>query len=179
LSEGEVKEMGMAWKDALKILKTFHAAGADGSPASMQKELEGLEESLKGWELRDESREKSFVAWRETDTVLWAENAKLRAEVERLNDLFLGEKAALKQTIATSRSQRESLELQVGELERTKNTYKAALQQITGIPVPPQMSNEATRELRGVAVDALHDEYERRVEMNRAEKPLSDGERGN
>ena len=68
--------------------------------------------------------------------------------------------------------EKDRLLLQVGELERTKNTYKAALQQITGIPVPPQMSNDATRELRGIAVDALHDEYERRVEMNRAGKPV-------
>ena len=71
LSKGAT--MGMDWKSAIKALKAFHAPGLDGSPASMQKELEGLEESLKGWEDRDESRGKSFEAWKAVD-------AKLRAE---------------------------------------------------------------------------------------------------
>jgi len=67
----------MDWKTAIKKLKEFHAAGADGSPASMQAELSGLEESLKGWEERDEHREKSFQAWKAVD-------AKLRAERDHL-----------------------------------------------------------------------------------------------
>jgi hypothetical protein len=66
--------MGMAWKEAIKNLKA-HLGD------SMQKEVEGLEESLKGWEARDESREKSFVRWRETD-------AKLRAEILDLRRLM-------------------------------------------------------------------------------------------
>lgn len=88
----------MTWKDAIKALKAYHVAGADSSPATMQKELLGLEESLKGWESRDEHRERSFVAWREQNATLRAdkelfekrwndvetENAKLRVEVERL-----------------------------------------------------------------------------------------------
>ena len=48
---------GMPWKEALIRLKAEHAQGLDGSPATMQKELAGLEESLKGWELRDQRRE--------------------------------------------------------------------------------------------------------------------------
>lgn len=54
--------LGMPWKEALKRLKEYHQAGADGSPASMQKELEGLEESLKGWEARDERRGRALDA---------------------------------------------------------------------------------------------------------------------
>ena len=56
---------GMPWKEALKRLKEYHCAGADGSPASMQKELEGLEESLKGWETRDERRERALEVYRQ------------------------------------------------------------------------------------------------------------------
>lgn len=48
---------GMPWKEALKRLKEYCAGDAmAGEPPAMQKELEGLEESLKGWETRDERR---------------------------------------------------------------------------------------------------------------------------
>lgn len=56
---------GMSWKEALKNLKAFLANPLDGSPGPMQKELEGLEESLKGWELRDERRERSLEIYRQ------------------------------------------------------------------------------------------------------------------
>ena len=50
---------GMPWKEALKRLKEYCAGDAMvGEPPAMQKELEGLEESLKGWETRDERRER-------------------------------------------------------------------------------------------------------------------------
>lgn len=49
---------GMPWKEALKRLKEYCAGDAMvGEPPAMQKELEGLEESLKGWETRDQRRE--------------------------------------------------------------------------------------------------------------------------
>ncbi len=66
---------GMPWKEALKRLKAFHAGGLDGSPATMQKELEGLEESLKGWETRDERREKCLEIYRQSDIGLRADLA--------------------------------------------------------------------------------------------------------
>ena len=75
---------GMPWKDALKRLKEFHQAGADGSPASMQKELEGLEESLKGWEQRDERRERCFEIYKEDGVKLRAEVAKQAMEIRDL-----------------------------------------------------------------------------------------------
>ena len=66
---------GMPWKEALKRLKEFHQetsgpVGGDPSlarwkPATMQKELEGLEESLKAWETRDERRERSLEVMRQ------------------------------------------------------------------------------------------------------------------
>lgn len=50
---------GIPWKEALKRLREYCAGDAMvGEPPAMQKELEGLEESLKGWELRDERRER-------------------------------------------------------------------------------------------------------------------------
>ena len=75
---------GMPWKEALKRLKEHHAAGLDGSPATMQKELEGLEESLKGWETRDERRERSLEIYRQADEKLRAENDKLRGDISKL-----------------------------------------------------------------------------------------------
>ncbi len=75
---------GMPWKEALKRLKEYHAAGLDGSPATMQKELEGLEESLKGWELRDERRERTLDIYRKNEEELRAENEALKKRVEEL-----------------------------------------------------------------------------------------------
>lgn len=75
---------GMPWKEALKRLKEYHQAGADGSPASMQKELEGLEESLKGWETRDERRDRTLEIYRQNDEKLRKENTELQ---KRVNDL--------------------------------------------------------------------------------------------
>ena len=79
---------GMPWKEALKRLKDFHAAGADGSPASMQKELEGLEESLKGWEARDERRDRTLEIYRQDGITLRAKIVELERQVEdfRLGD---------------------------------------------------------------------------------------------
>ncbi len=75
---------GMSWREALKRLKEYHQAGADGSPASMQKELEGLEESLKGWEARDERRDRTLEIYRQNDEKLRAENDQLRGELSKL-----------------------------------------------------------------------------------------------
>ena len=63
--------MGMAWKAAVKALREYCGG-------NMTKELEGLEESLKGWEERDEHREKSFQTWKAAD-------AALRNEVDFLS----------------------------------------------------------------------------------------------
>ena len=111
---------GMPWKEALKRLKDFHAAGADGSPASMQKELEGLEESLKGWETRDERRDRTLEVYRQTDEKLRAENLGLKKRVEAMEkaielsvpvlqnnaDEFL-RKAALDASLACAEALRE------------------------------------------------------------------------
>ena len=75
---------GMSWKEALKNLKAFHAGGLDGSPPTMQKELEGLEESLKGWELRDERREKTLEIYRQGSEKLRVERALLEKRVDEL-----------------------------------------------------------------------------------------------
>ena len=48
---------GMAWREAVKRLKEYCAAVQHGDSATIAKALEGLEESLKGWELRDQRRE--------------------------------------------------------------------------------------------------------------------------
>ena len=86
--------MGMAWKEALKRLKDHHAAGLAGVPATMQKELEGLEESLKGWEDRDESREKSFQSWKEAD-------AQIRRERDASKESFRVASARVRQLPAS------------------------------------------------------------------------------
>lgn len=86
--------MGMDWKSAIKALKAFHAPGLDGSPASMQKELEGLEESLKGWEDRDESRGKSFETWKAVDAKLRAERDAALLQIDELREKLLKEVSA-------------------------------------------------------------------------------------
>ena len=60
---------GMSWKEALKHLKEYCAAVQHGDQIVIAKALEGLEESLKGWETRDERRGKCLDALRDVDRV--------------------------------------------------------------------------------------------------------------
>ena len=74
----------MPWKEALQRLKAHHAAGLDGAPATMQKELAGLEESLKGWEARDERRDRTLEIYRQDGDALRKKVLELEARVEEL-----------------------------------------------------------------------------------------------
>jgi hypothetical protein len=97
--------MGMDWKSAMKAIRAFHAPGLDGSPATLQKELDGLEESLKGWEERDERREASFKAWKGVD-------AKLRADQDQL----VSENIYLKGDLKDANDEVARLNLQIEEI---------------------------------------------------------------
>lgn len=80
--------MGMAWKEALKRLKDYCAGDTVGEPSAMKAELEGLEESLKGWELRDEHRERGFNVYRDTDVKVRKERDDARSEVAVLKEFI-------------------------------------------------------------------------------------------
>lgn len=74
----------------MKALKAFHAPGLDGSPASLQKELDGLEESLKGWEERDERREASFETWKKINETLRADRDAALLQISELQKELAG-----------------------------------------------------------------------------------------
>ena len=84
---------GMAWREAVKRLKEYCAAVQHGDQATIAKALEGLEESLKAWETRDERREKTLEVYRQVDEKVRAENDKLRGDISKLVSCVCSEDA--------------------------------------------------------------------------------------